>query len=200
MTRVVTGYHGTLLSSAEALARREFDPSKESTRPRWLGEGLYFFEDNYSLAAFYAQKRQIKHQKPGAVLKATIHLSACLDLSQEFGQRLARQAHTLMRQEGKVGTEAGPKQKPLEVYKGQIRAGYGGEWKDYGVNALDHAVIERAVEVARDLHGLNFDTVRGLFLDGGELYDTSWLYDLAHVSVVVRKPYARMEALEVIPI
>jgi hypothetical protein len=200
MTKLVVGYHGTLLSSANALAMRKFDPGRESRRPRWLGNGLYFFEDNAQLAAFYAFQRQTKHQAPGAVLKARIRLGSCLDLSQDFGQRIARQAYTVLRKECVMDGAASPRQKPLEIHKGQVRAGYSGEWKDYGVNALDHAVVERAVMVAEELHGLRFDTVRGLFLDGGELYDTSWFFDLAHIAIAVRSPYAALEELEVIPL
>lgn len=200
MTKFVVGYHGTLLSSANALAARKFEPGKESRRPRWLGNGLYFFEENAQLAAFYAFQRQIKHQQPGAILKARIRLGSCLDLSHDFGQRIARQAHTVLRKEGVIDVEDGPKQKSLEIHKGQVRAGYSGEWKDYGINALDHAVVERAMGVAEELHGLRFDTVRGIFLDGGELYDTSWFFDFAHIAIAVRRPYVALEDLEVIPI
>lgn len=200
MTKVVIGYHGTLLASAQALADRRFDPAKGSARPRWLGSGLYFFEENAQLATFYALKRQIKHQQPGAVLKARIDLGSCLDLSHDFGQRIARQAYTVLRREGVLDALDGPKQKSLEIHKGQVRAGYTGEWKDYGINALDHAVIERAIGVAMEMHGLKFETVRGLFIDGGELYDTSWLFDLAHIAIAVRNPYLAMDDMEVIAI
>ncbi len=51
MEFVFTGYHATSRDRAEAIMRRNFKKSKSG----WLGEGVYFFEDNPKLAVEWAR-------------------------------------------------------------------------------------------------------------------------------------------------
>ena len=49
----VTGYHGTDKSKAMKIMRTEFKPGKNSG---WLGNGIYFFENNMNLALRFIDK------------------------------------------------------------------------------------------------------------------------------------------------
>lgn len=46
------GYHGTLRKSAINIKKNGFNDSKKG----WLGEGVYFFQEDYDLALKWAQK------------------------------------------------------------------------------------------------------------------------------------------------
>lgn len=188
MPRLVVGFHGTVLDDAIEMARGNYVDSGNTTR--WLGAGIYFFEYNISMAVHWAKIRAMKHNSVPAILRAEIDLQRCLDVTDLTWQTNVQNAHRAIEAEWSAdSTIPRPQQKPLEIYKGQVRAGYHGEWKDYGRNELDYQVIERSVRLAKDKEDLTFDTVRGVFPEGGCLYTSSWLLDQAHVAIAVRAPY-----------
>lgn len=187
MGRTVVGYHGTLYEHASAMASGEFDDRVRS-KARWLGSGLYFFEENIEMAIHYARSRALGTGQAGGVLSADIDLTSCLDLTLASWQEIVRNAHRIVVAEDKRAGIKPISQQSMEVRDEIIRAGYHGEWKNYGRNELDYKVIEKAVSLAYEQKNLKFDMVRGLFLEWGSLYDTSWLYSGAHVAIAVRQP------------
>ncbi|ACG78799.1 conserved hypothetical protein [Phenylobacterium zucineum HLK1] len=193
MSRIVTAYHGTLYEQACAMAEGRFD-ARPRSKARWLGSGLYFFEGNPEAAAYYATRRAMqKNGRPG-ILRADIDLTTCLDLTATSRQEVVRTAHRIMVADGSID-RLQITQKPFELQNGDVRAGWFGDYKDYGRNELDFAVIERAVQLAREQQNIVYETVRGAFIEGGPLYKDSWLYSGAHVAITVREPPARMSNL-----
>jgi hypothetical protein len=73
------------------------------------------------------------------------------------------------------------------MYLDQVRAGYRGDWGNGGRNDLDFLVIEKAVELAEQQMNIRFETVRGAFIEFGQLYKNSRLYEGAHVAIAVRR-------------
>lgn len=166
---------------------------------RWLGSGIYFFEENFELSQRWATMRATKEGREPAIVRAEIDLSRCLDLTRAPFQTIVRNAHRLKEDEWKNDPKNRPEQRPLELYKGVVRQGYHGDWENYGKNELDYAVIEYAIDLAKDQEGLILDTVRGAFIELGPLYDCSWLFEGAHVAIAVRKPYvARLRNIKAI--
>jgi hypothetical protein len=155
--------------------------------------GASIFEGNPELALRWATRRAAKTGKPAAILRAEIDLAACLDLTQPTYQVIARNAHraleALWQQDASITR---PEQMSFEIHDGQVRAGYHGDWENYGRNDLDFQVVENAIKIAKDKENLTLDTVRGVFLEDAPLYPSSWFFEGAHVAIAVREPYARI--------
>jgi hypothetical protein len=199
-SRWVRGYHGTILDYGLEMAQLRFI-EREKNVYRWLGSGVYFFEENLEFAQRWALMRGVKAGKAPAVVQADIDVAACLDLTRAPYQSILRSAYWDLTDEWDKNPGTRPEQKPLEIYKGQIRSGYHGEWENYGRNELDFRVIEHAIVIAKAQFDVDFDTVRGAFLELGPLYKNSWLYEGAHVAIAVRKPYvARLRNLKCVEI
>lgn len=193
----VIGFHGTTYENAQALARREFRPLKER-KSKWLGPGLYFFQDNFELASTYADKVCQKEGGSPGIFRAEIDISKCLDVTRLPGQILIRNAYRSLCSEWKRPEDA-ITQKPFALEDGQVRAGYTGKWIGGG-NYLDHAVIDRAIQLGQDQKNLTYDTVRGIFIEEGPLFESSWLFEAAYVSIAVRTPETRLHNPMAIPL
>jgi hypothetical protein len=86
-------------------------------------------------------------------------------------------------------------QKSFEIHLDQVRAGFKGDWQDYGRNELDFQVIEKAIELSKLQNNVSYETVRGAFIELGPLYPSSWLFEGAHVAIAVRPPFTRVSNL-----
>lgn len=196
MSRKVVGYHGTLWKHAEAMAEKRFDPAKDANKYRWLGRGLYFFEDNIDLATAWALRRAAAADgERAAVLQAEIDLSTCLDLTRNGFRQIVIEAQDLAERRGKL---AGIQQEPLTIVDGVVKAGFSGEWKKFGWNRLDYEVVEEAIILAHEKYAMDLDTVRSIFLEGKEIFRTSFVFTESAVVIAVRNPLVRLDDLRAI--
>lgn len=53
MVKSFTGYHGTTLEKFHSISKNGFKKSNNG----WLGEGIYFFEEDYEMAKRWAEKK-----------------------------------------------------------------------------------------------------------------------------------------------
>jgi hypothetical protein len=141
----------------------------------WLGDGIYFWEQNPQRALDYAvesaQRKQFNKIPINTpfVLGAIIDLGYCLNLTESGSISILKSAYASL----KHITEKAQQQLP--VNKSSIRL-------------LDCAVISH-------LHRLNienalpaFDTVRGAFPEGDDVYPSSAIKDRTHIQIAVRNP------------
>lgn len=172
---LILGYHGCDRSVAEkVVAGRE--KLWRSERPwDWLGHGIYFWEDSPSRALRWAEdearKRNGRISTP-AVIGAVINLGNCLNLIDAEALTLVRTAH--------------------EAYQAICCSSGAQPARNHGVEMkqrdLDCAVIETLHQL-REAQGLApFDTVRGFFVEGRELYPGAGFRELDHIQVCVRTP------------
>jgi hypothetical protein len=133
------------------------------------------------------------------ILRAEIDLDFCLDTTLRDWHTVLRNAHRALQAEWQIEPSKAKTQMPFALRNGQVLAGYSGDWTG-GKNSLDHAVIERAIEIAKQQRGLTCDTVRGLFLEEGPIYENSWLFEGAHIAISVRDPVRRLVTCSAIPV
>ncbi|AZO16055.1 hypothetical protein EOA27_00535 [Mesorhizobium sp. M2A.F.Ca.ET.037.01.1.1] len=184
-TGFVLGYHGCDKSIADAaIAGGKLKSSAE--KYDWLGPGAYFWEGDPRRALEWAQDRhkrgKIKHP---AVLGAVIDLGNCLDLTTRDDLELLKDAYASL----KKGFDAAGKKLPENSNPPK-----GG--KDKLLRYLDCAVIEHLHENMKahsdELSGdafpsiRPFDTVRGLFLEGSEIYPGGGFFTHTHTQIAVR--------------
>jgi hypothetical protein len=181
--QTVVAYHGCDIKIGSKIIEGEIMHLSPSKNPYdWLGDGIYFFEDDLLRAQVFAKaaaaapgkKLTAKPITYPYAIGAVIRLGNCLDLSKQNGIDELIKAHEAL-ERGK-----GPDQE-LPANKGA------GEGDEEGIlHNLDRAVINY-------LHGRRiadgkapFDTVRGFFHQGKPAFPTSAIGQLSHVQIAVR--------------
>jgi hypothetical protein len=175
-TSFVLGYHGCDASVGEKVLAGEADLLKSDKDYDWLGPGAYFWESDPLRAWEWAERRAAMDKIANPfVIGAAIDLGNCLDLlARESLELLAVTYQHLVElisaaKDGRVLPENGKDDDKLLRYL------------DCAVIRLLHAALEEREEAP-------FDTVRGLFTEGGHLYPGSGFKAKTHVQIAVCKP------------
>ena len=158
----VLGYHGCDASVAEnVLAGDQFIPSTNVYD--WLGHGIYFWEANPRRGLDFARelmkqpRSASKVANPG-VVGAVIDLGLCLDLTTAAGIEYIRVAHDAF----------------LEIYnKADALRQLPANSKDGLRRNLDCAVVNTLHKLRQAGGEPSFDTVKGIFIEGAEVYPGS---------------------------
>ena len=172
------GFHGCDRSVAEAILHGEnLKPSNNSYD--WLGHGIYFWENNEQRALQFAEeaaKRKSSSINEPFVIGAVIDLGYCLDLTDMSCLSEIRQSYEAMRDAfATLGKEL-PINKSL------------GENGDLLLRNLDCAVIEYEHIINEKAKVKSFDSVRGVFVEGAELYPGGGIKEKNHIQICVRNP------------
>lgn len=172
--RIVIGYHGC----PEELARdlllatlpiRSWRPSTNDWD--WLGHGIYFWEHSPERALRWAQEQGKRHGFAPAVIGAVIQLGRCFDLLNEGVTQFLAESYEQL----------------AEAYADRgifLPSNRGAEGK---LRELDCLVINTCVDRLR-ASGVQYDTVRGAFLEGPPVYPGAGFSREAHVQLAVRNP------------
>lgn len=185
----VLGYHGCDEEVAEAIFAGEAMRASEKDYD-WLGPGAYFWEGDADRAAEWAAERvKARRYIKGAVVGAVIDLGNCLDLTIRSHLELLADAYKSL---ASGLTRAG---ESLPENKGTTRGGTVEtplRYLDCAVIKHLHENIEADAKETRANGGLPifepFDTVRGLFHEGGQLYPGGGFYTHTHAQIAVRSP------------
>ncbi len=168
----VLGFHGCAKDTARDLVNG--GSFKHSTNDYdWLGHGIYFWENDPDRAlAFIKEKfsRERDLREP-AVVGAIIDLGLCLDVTTQAAITLIRDAHSTYRQTVERSTF-----KPL--------ANEGGP--DLLRRKLDCAVINLLHRAREDSGDEPIDSVKGVFIEGGRLYDKAGFFEKTHIQIAVK--------------
>ena len=188
-TSFVLGYHGCDREVAENVVNRHSHLIPSDTLYDWVGPGIYFWEADPLRAWEWAKERcsEGAYKQP-SVVGAIIDLRNCLDLLNRTDQGLVREAYDSLVKFYESAEVPLPK---------NLNSKKGGD-RDRRARALDCDVIKH-------LHGImdyhmespdgepmeltpHFDTVRGMFTEGDELYPGAAFYHQSHVQIAVRSP------------
>lgn len=183
-TSFVLGYHGCDEAVAEQVLAGKSDIIFSDRDYDWLGPGAYFWESDPLRALEWAHaKAQRGAYRVPAVIGAVIDLRNCLDLMTRQDLELVRSAyHAFVQAQQRAG---------LEIPKNKSARGKPEE--DLGLRYLDCAVIRHLHTVLDQQMPGNtpiapYDTVRGMFTEGGTLYPGGGFHAQTHVQIAVRKP------------
>jgi hypothetical protein len=174
----VLGFHGC----DEAHGRRVI-AGKAQLKPSdneydWLGKGIYFWESNPERALQFASDVAAGNTKisRGTIKKpfvvgAVIDLGVCCNLLDSRALAELAAAHALLVESVKTGSA----DKKMPANKG----------RDNAARFLDCAVV-RFMHATRGAAGLEpYDTVRGAFSEGGDLYEGAGFSAKAHIQIAV---------------
>ena len=170
---LVVGYHG-----CDVRVARKVIALKDSLHPSqnpwdWLGLGLYFWEDSHARAKRWAEaesKRRGSKIKHPAVLGAVIDLGNCLNLADAEALKQVRAAHDTYEKM----CDSAHIEKPAN------------QGQDLRARFLDCVVMETLHQLRKAEDKPPFDTVRGFFIEGRELYAGAGFRELDHIQICVR--------------
>jgi hypothetical protein len=173
----VLAYHGCKRSVGEKLlAGESFVPSENDYD--WLGSGIYFWESNPGRALDWAFQLKQRNKWPASaepfVVGAVIDFGYCLDLLTERGLKAVKATYDIFKQD--INRDAG-----------RMPVNSGGD--DLLFRPLDCAVINYLHTIqAQSRPDALIDTVRGVFIEGAPLYETSGFREKTHIQICVRNP------------
>lgn len=174
-TPVVIGYHGCSRALAEKLVTGQDSLKARDHNYHWLGSGIYFWENDKDRALEWAVEKASRGElEDPCVIGAVVELGKCLDLSVRENVPLVRAAYDSLTAHYAKSGDAMPQNKkaPKDLREDKV------------LRFLDCAVLNHLVDIA----GNQFDTVRGLFVEGGAVYDGAEIYNKTHVEIAVRNP------------
>jgi hypothetical protein len=157
--RIVEVFHATTGDRAtEVISKGSFTDTK--AEGNWLGTGVYFWEGNLQRALLWAQKH---YSADPAVVRGTVCLADCLDLTQAHYAQLVRRGYE------KLCTASAAAGCPLPSNDGDE-------------HKLDCLVVNF-------LHDKiwSFASCRGAFTDGEQLFTSSAFRELTHIQICVRQ-------------
>lgn len=148
----------------------------------WLGNGIYFWENNHHRALEYAQIIKDNPERCKTIIKnpsvigAVIDLGNCLNLLDSRYIEIVKNGHTLLTETAQKAGFPLPENRPIK----------GG--KELLLRKLDCAVIETIHQSNKEKDRLPFDTVRAVFEEGDELYPNAGFRTMSHIQICVRNP------------
>lgn len=182
------GFHGCDESIRNQLVTNPDSVRKSEEAFDWLGHGFYIWENNYDRALKWAQDKKKRKQidKP-SVLGVVYQLEDCLDLTDSFFINMLSQYYAIMKADFEFLEQELPVNKnlPNDTYQDLI------------LRELDCAVIEYmhqkiAEQIQSDIKAKgfselkHFDTVRGVFTEGGPAFDGAGIQQKTHIQVCIR--------------
>lgn len=184
MTPVVA-YHACPIDFARGLWSGEITVEEwmESTQDYdWLGRGIYFWENGLRRAQEWAAEVEGRKKVETAVVRVTVDLGRCLDLTNTAYRDLIRQTYEsldeLHREE--------PELEPMPENRGDDQ--------DQKMRYLDCYVIDQFVQLAAggilqengEFAVIDYQTVRCSFDEGAPLFPGSGIKEKTHTQLAVR--------------
>jgi len=179
----VLGFHGCDQSVADKIISSDrFHLQKSENDYDWLGHGIYFWENDPVRALQYAKllrvhpernKSKVPIKKP-TVIGAILDLGYCLNLLEAKSIDTVKQAYKSLVELHKVSGVELPQNKGVKG-SGELL-----------LRNLDCAVIEAVHMFNRQAGEKEYDTVRGMFLEGQPLYVNAGFHEKNHIQICVK--------------
>lgn len=180
-TSFVLGYHGCEKSIGLKILNGEAGLLKSDKDYDWLGPGAYFWEADPVRAWEWAEARYKPDSgKTPFVIGAVIDLGNCLDLIARENLEILRRAYdSYAEMQDRSGLQL-PENRDVAA----------DPHRDRLKRHLDCAVVKHLHEMIDDARAdgmmiAPFDTVRGMFAEGGELYPGAGFRVKNHIQIAV---------------
>lgn len=182
------GFHGCDQSVRDSLVSNPNKVEKSQKAYDWLGNGFYIWENNTARALKWAEdKRDRGEINNPCVVGVVYQLDYCLDLTDSEFIDLIAKYFDLMKTHLSIAGKEIPKNKDFSK----------DEYHDRIIRELDCAVIEflfNKIEEQRqediNTKGFtelrHFDTVRGIFTEGGPAFEGAGIQNKNHIQVSIR--------------
>jgi len=179
---LVLAFHGCDESLIPKLLNGSTSLRDSTNNYDWLGHGVYFWENSPGRALDFAtflselpDNRKNPVKKP-AIIGTVLNLGYCLDLLDHQNLTLLKEAHNVLANSYSALGKDMPINKPV---KGN---------EDLILRELDCAVIETLHQIREQERMKAYDSVRGVFWEGKELYPNAGFKEKNHIQICIRNP------------
>ena len=174
LPNLIIGFHGC---SKDVYRKVIFDGAQlkasENTYD-WLGNGIYFWEQNLERATEWARRR---YHDEAMVIGAVIDLGHCLNLTDSSSAEFLKNGYELLKVRCEIVGKTLPKNKPSKKNE------------DILLRDLDCAVIQQVQQFySTDPNLPAFDSVRGVFIEGEPAFEGSAIREKTHVQICICNP------------
>ena len=179
---LIFGFHGCDESVAIEVVNSKTTLKDSNNSYDWLGHGIYFWENSPSRALAFAEHlaanpgKAVKPITKPAVLGAIIDLGFCLDLVDYENLKLLASSFEVFKSAWENEGKTLPDNR------------IAGEDKDLLLRELDCAIIETLHNIRQKEELEYFDSVRGVFFEGKDLYPNAGLKEKNHIQLCIRSP------------
>ena len=177
LSNLVIGFHGCSKEVYDKILKGDSSFKSSVNDYDWLGHGMYFWEQNLERAWEWANNniRKTENFEP-AVIGAVIDLGFCLNLLNSNDIQVLKNQYAIF--EVSMNIAGRPIKKNKNV----------GNNKDLLLRYLDCAVIESLHDEREQNSLMPFDSVRGVFIEGNPIYESSGFYEKSHIQLCIRNP------------
>jgi len=176
---IILGFHGCDRSVRDEIVVGKSFMKKSNNNYDWLGHGFYFWENNMQRAKYFVEEKQKRNPDKitePAVLGAFIDLGYCFDLLDSAYLEVLKEFYTFLKETCENHDTHLP-----------INQSIGNSF-DLLLRNLDCAVIESVHTFYRDNNKQEFDSVRGVFWEGNNLYPNAGFKEKNHIQICIRNP------------
>jgi len=171
---LILGFHGCDHTTQQAVIKTSDNILRPSEKDYdWLGHGIYFWQNSPHRALSFAwesKKRNDSNIETPAAIGAVLDLGNCLDLLDSENLSLVKGAYEELKEIfGNAGKNLPVNTSPKGTNK-----------HDLLLRQLDCLVIEHLLKKT------DFDSVRGLFPEGNELYSGAGFREKDHIQICIR--------------
>ena len=174
LSNLVIGFHGCDRSVFDKVVRDGEPMIRSENSYDWLGSGFYFWENGYHRAIDWANTSP--KITTSAVIGAVIDLGYCLNLTDYNSATVLRNSYDILKFRCEQSNERLPSNKRYT------------EDGDALLRDLDCAVINQIHRLNRRHQLPSYDSVRGIFTEGGEVYPGSGFMVKTHVQICIVNP------------
>lgn len=182
------GFHGCDLETRNQLVTNPDKVKKSEEKFDWLGHGFYVWENNISRALEWAEDKQRRGKiRTPSVVGVVYQLEYCLDLTDSEFIKLLPAYYAAMKGDLSIANKSIPENHdhPKDSHH------------DLVIRELDCAVIEYmhqkiAEQIQLDVAATGFseykefETVRGIFTEGGPIFEGAGIRAKNHIQVCIR--------------
>ena len=182
LPNLVIGFHGCTKETHERVLTCHEELKASENSYDWLGNGIYFWENNLVRAKEWAKRR---YGDNAAVIGATIDLGYCLNLTDSASENELKDGYEMLKLLCEIAGEELPKNRPSN------------KTKDILLRDLDCAVIQQ-IQFGNEYYNVlsgkiensvpKYDSVRGVFTEGTPPYPGSAFFSKTHVQICVCNP------------
>lgn len=173
LPNLVLGFHGCSLEIYKKILHKHQHLKKSDNTYDWLGNGIYFWENSYQRAYEWAADR---YKENAAVVGAVIDLGLCLNLTDYNSADILKQGYEML----KMKCEASGIELPQNKH--------GKSKTDLLLRDLDCAVIQQIHDYNHEMGKYSYDSVRGVFTEGKEIYPGAGFVEKTHIQLCIVNP------------
>ncbi|WP_242848109.1 hypothetical protein [Ruminococcus sp. HUN007] len=173
LPNLVLGFHGCHKDVFDSVVKGGQHLKRSENEYDWLGNGIYFWENSPERALDWAKSR---YKDEACVVGAVIDLGYCLNLTDYQSSSVLQLGYELLKTYNETMGNEMPKNRN------------GRSATDLLLRNLDCAVIEQIHKYYKRNNFETYDSIRGIFTEGKEVYPGSGFVEKTHVQLCIVNP------------